>query len=116
MFDRRSFGLVVAGLFCVLPLTAGEDKKEEKRSGTVVGVITAKGPAFIEVKAEGEEKGRRYVPHWVGGLPKDGGGPDKKMVETIKKLKVGSRVRVQWEFEARPRVIKVDVLKEPEGK
>lgn len=82
----------------------------EGKKGTVIGVVTAKGPSFIEVKAEGEEKGRRYVPHWVGGLPKDGGGPDKKMLEVIKGVTVGSRVRVAWEYQERPRVVKLDVL------
>ena len=90
--------------------------KEKKRSGTVIGVVTDRGDNWVEVKAAGEEKARRYVPHWVGGQPKDGGGPDKKMVEKIKKLEVGSRVRLEWEFEERPRVIKLEMLKEPEKK
>jgi len=93
-----------------------KDKKEEPRKGTVTGEVTAKGDNWIEVKGDGEEKARRYVPHWVGGNPSQGGGPDKKMVETIKGLKVGSRVRVEWEFEERPRVVKVEVLKAPEDK
>jgi hypothetical protein len=83
----------------------------EKKSGTVVGTLTAKGDAWIEVQADGEEKARRYVPNWVGGTPQQGGGPDKEMVKTIKDLKTGSRVRVEWKFEERPRVIKVEVLK-----
>src|SRR5262245_41673530 len=60
-----------------------EDKKDEPRKGTVTGMVTAKGDNWIEVKADGEEKARRYVPHWRGGLPKDGGGPDKDMVAKI---------------------------------
>ena len=46
------------------------------------------------MKADGEETARRYVPHWVGGAPAAGGGYDKKMVETINKVKVGSRVKL----------------------
>jgi len=86
-------------------------EKPEKKSGTVVGVISKKGDTWIEVTADGEEKGRRYVPHWRGGLPKDGGGLDKDMLKVLKGLKVGQRVRLEWEFEERPRVVKVEVLK-----
>jgi hypothetical protein len=100
------------------PSAAQDEKKDaketpEKKSGTVTGTITAKGENFIEVKADGEEKGRRYVPRWVGGQPKDGGGPDKNMLKVIRELKVGSRVRMEWEFEERPRVVKVEVLQAP---
>jgi hypothetical protein len=65
------------------------------------------------VTADGEEKGRRYVPHWRGGAPADGGGPDKDMVARIKDTPLKSRVRIEWEFEERARVIKIDVLKKP---
>ena len=53
------------------------------------------------------------MPHWVGGAPAQGGGPDKKMVAEIAKLKIGSRLKIQWEFEERARVVKIEVLKEP---
>ena len=71
----------------------------------VVGMLTGKGDAYIEVKADGEEKARRYVPHWRGGNPAQGGGPDKKMVQVFRELKVGSRVQLEWEFDERPRVL-----------
>jgi hypothetical protein len=119
MFARLIVVTLAAGALAALA-TAQErkpdEKKEEKKSGTVTGMLTAKGDNWIEVKADGEEKARRYVPHWVGGNPNQGGGPDKKMVEVIKGLNVGSRVRVEWEFEERPRVVKVDVLKASESK
>jgi hypothetical protein len=123
MLQRRTcvLGLTVAVLLGgvgflarAVARDAGDEKKEpKKRSGTVVGTLTARGENWVEVKADGEEKARRYVPHWVGGAPKDGGGYDKKVVATIGKLKVGSRVRLEWDFEERPRVLKVEVLKEP---
>lgn len=87
------------------------EPKEEKRKGTVVGVVTAKGENWIEVKADGEEKARRYVPHWRGGAPAQGGGPDKAMLAQIRATPLGSRVRLEWEFEERPRVVKLEVLK-----
>src|SRR5437588_75933 len=87
---------------------ADEKKKDEPRKGTVTGAVTAKGDNWIEVKGDGEEKARRYVPHWKGGLPKDGGGPDKDMVAKIKETAVNSRVKLDWEFEERARVVKIE--------
>jgi len=96
--------------------TAAQDKKEDKeavKSGKVVGVLIGKEKNSIEVKADGEEKARRYVPQWVGGMPAQGGGPDKKMLKTFSELKVGSRIEVEWVFEERLRAIAVKVLKAP---
>jgi hypothetical protein len=84
---------------------------DEGKKGTVTGVVTAKGDNWIEVKADGEEKARRYVPHWKGGLPKDGGGPDKEMIAKIKETPVKARVQIEWSFQERPRVDKIEVLK-----
>lgn len=108
---RLVLGLIVA---CVAGTNLqGDEKPQEpnKKSGAVVGVLTAKGEAWVEVKADGEQKARRYVANWVGGAPNDGGGPDKETVKTITALKVGSRVRLEWKFDERPRIVKVDVLK-----
>ncbi len=128
IMDRRMIVSVLAGVVLVsgtwgsFELSAGEQREVPKpadkkppqpRSGTVIGTLTAKGDNYIEVKADGEEKARRYVPHWVGGAPAQGGGPDKKMLAIIRGLKVGSRLKVQWEFEERARVVKVEVVKEP---
>lgn len=90
-----------------------EPKKDEERKGTITGVVTAKGENWIEVKADGEEKARRYVPHWRGGAPAAGGGPDKEMLAEIKKIDVNSRVKLEWVFEERPRVERIEVLKKP---
>ncbi len=97
---------------------AKDEKKEEKkkRSGGVVGTLTKRGPNFVEVKADGEEKARRYVPRWVGGAPAQGGGFDKKTLKAIGGLKEGSRVRLEWEFEERPRVVRIEMLKGTEEK
>lgn len=106
---------VLAAFVCTLGIRAEEkDKKKEepkKKKGTVVGVLTAKEKNWIEVKAAGETKARRYVPHWRGGAPAAGGGLDKKMLATFATLKVGSRVRIEWVFEERLRVEKIEVLK-----
>ena len=109
---RISTVLVLALATIVGGRTAAEEpKKEGEKKGTVTGVVTAKGENWIEVKADGEEKARRYVPHWRGGNPKDGGGPDKEMVAKIKEVPVKARVRLEWTFEERPRVEKIEVLR-----
>src|SRR5438105_14964650 len=109
-------GALLIGGSAASSLASGEEKAKDgkKKSGTVVGEITAKDEKWIEVKADGEEKARRYLPYWRGGLPKAGGAPDKEMLKTIKGLKVGQRVRLEWEFDERPRVVKVEVLKDTE--
>ncbi len=106
------------GLVAISDGAFAQDKKKEKnplegKKGKVIGTLTDKGKAFIEVKADGDEKGRKYIPHWRGGAPSAGGGPDKKMVEIISGLKVGSRIEVDWEFEEHLRVLAVKVLKAP---
>lgn len=120
MFDERvsvwklAVMLLLGGT--VLSAAAADKKEPARRSGRVVGQVTAKAKNWVEVKADGEEKARRYFPRWIGGAPRDGGGFDKKTLETIARLKVGSRVRLEWEFEERPRVVKVEVLKQPAEK
>lgn len=121
MLARCLFASVAAIGFLALagqPPAAGQDKKDEKkeeaRKGTVTGQVTGKGEAWIEVKADGEEKARKYVPHWRGGAPAAGGGPDKAMVARLKEVPLNSRVRLEWTFEERPRVEKIEVLKSGE--
>ena len=93
-----------------------EKNKNEGKKGKTVGVLTAKGENFIEVQADGEEKARKYVPQWKGGLPAKGGGPDKAMLKIFRSLKVGSRIQVSWVFEERFRALAVEVLALPEKK
>jgi hypothetical protein len=86
---------------------------------TLVGTVTAKGDKWIEVQAEGEQESKRYTPRWSGGLPQDGGGLDKEMLAAIQELKVGSRIQMEWNYEERLRVLKIEVLEasgeEPES-
>jgi hypothetical protein len=110
----RAIGLTPFALVLVFAFSGRAEepkKKDEEKKGTVTGIVTAKGDNWIEVKADGEEKPRKYVPHWRGGNPKDGGGPDKEMVAKIKEVPLKSRVRLEWVFEERPRVEKIEVLK-----
>jgi hypothetical protein len=102
------FALAVTGF------AADDPKKDGEKRGTVTGVVTAKGDNWIEVKADGEERARRYVAHWRGGNPKDGGGPDKETVAKIKEVPLKARIRLEWSFQERPRVEKIEVLKKEE--
>src|SRR5687768_9861982 len=96
--------LLVVGLESLAQEKDKEGGKKGK-SGTVIGILVAKDKNSIDVKADGEEEARKYVPHWRGGAPAEGGGLDKDMLKTFAKLKVGSRVQVKWEFEERHRAI-----------
>ncbi len=116
-FGMVGFCLIAGAAQDKKPDEKKDEKKDEKdRKGAVTGVITAKGDNWIEIKADGEEKARKYVPQWKGGAPAAGGGPDKDMVAQIKGTVVNSRVKIEWLFEERFRVMKLEVLKKPEEK
>jgi hypothetical protein len=115
---RTTLGLLGTAC-CVLLLglvsAHAQDKKKEKdpnegKKGKAIGTLTEKSAKFIEVKADGEEKARRYVPQWVGG---NSGGFDKDVVKVFNALKIGSRIEVEWVFEERFRALKVKVLALP---
>lgn len=115
--------MVLAAVWSLLQAGAGlaQDKKkaknpEEGKKGTLVGLLVNKGENFIEVKGDGEEKARKFVPEWKGGAPAQGGGLDKATLKTFRALKVGSRVEVNWLFEERLRALGVKVLKLPDNK
>jgi hypothetical protein len=111
------FGLAVA----LVGLSGAEEKKKQKdpgegKKGTVIGTLVAKDKGWIEVRADGEEKARRYVPQWVGGMPSQGGGPDKAILKIYSDLKIGSRIEVEWLFEERLRSMKIKLIKGPAEK
>lgn len=105
----------VAGVVAFLALigaampaaTGADDEKKPARTGSVTGTVTDRGKNYIEVKADGEEKPRRYVPHFPG-RPE---GTDKATLELLPKIPVDTRVKLDWLFEERPRVMKIEVLK-----
>lgn len=49
-----------------------------------------------------------FMAHWRGGMPKDGGGLDKEMVERLGAFKVGDHVKIAWVWEERRRVEKIE--------
>jgi hypothetical protein len=115
---RLAIGLaLIVGLAWTREEASAQDKKpknpEEGKKGTAIGILVAKGDNFIEVKADGDEKARKYVPQWMGGAPSAGGGPDKEVLKIFRELKVGSRIEVDWVFEERLRALKIKVLRLP---
>jgi hypothetical protein len=100
--------LLVGAVVCGA-LSASAAEPREGDSGTLTGVVSEKGETWIRVKpAEGESM--RFMPRWIGGMPKDGGGLDKDMLAKLAQVKVEDRVEVKWVFEERPRVVEIKVL------
>ena len=93
----------------VLPPKKEDGKESESaakpKSGVTTGVVTAKGENWISIRADGQEESTKLIPRWVGGLPKDGGGFDKQMLQLIAQTPVGAHVRVEWVFQEHLRVV-----------
>ena len=81
-----------------------------KKSGDLLGILTSKGQAWIEVK-EDDGFNYRYLAPWRGGSPTNGGGFDPKMIGRIGDLVVGNRVSLSWYWDGHLRVHKVKVIK-----
>lgn len=98
----------VALLFCgALLLSApamAQDNNQNQQSnltGVAQGILVGKGEGWIAVSVENKEQGGRaqtvrLSPLWVGGLPKFGGGPDKRMLLIFEQLKKGDNLKFAW--------------------
>jgi RNA polymerase sigma factor (sigma-70 family) len=91
-------------------LTASVAPAAEGDKGTVIGILTAKGENWIEVRADGDKDAKRYRPRWLGGAPQDGGGLDKPVLDSFKKLFVPNRVKLDWVIAEGPRVTAVEAI------
>jgi hypothetical protein len=86
------------GMALVWFAAGGEAAQEKRRTGTLSGVVTDRGDSkdgkngWVEIRADGEEKGRRY---WPAADPKRG-GPDREILAAIRKVDLGARVRAEW--------------------
>lgn len=105
--------LAMLATIAVYSNTQAEEKNPfaPKMSGEVEGVVKEKGKSFIRVAIEGREGTVRFTPEWSGGLPKDGGGLDKKVLKKIRAVKPGSTVKIKWKYSERPRVLDLETIK-----
>jgi hypothetical protein len=91
------YGLFIASLLVIALVDSGASQ-EKRRTGALAGVVTDKGNSkdgkngWVEIKADGEEKGRRYWP----AADRKVGGPDREILAAIRKVGIGSRVRIEW--------------------
>jgi hypothetical protein len=94
-------------LLVVLPVLAQPDagKDAPPTQGTVVGIVVARGEAWVSVKAEADKEPIRYIPFWRGGAPADGGGPDKDTLAALKKVYLSNLVEVSWQLQENQRRI-----------
>lgn len=82
-----------------------------EKAGTLVGTVVAKEKEWIEVKGNGADGvAQRYMPNWIGGLPKDGGGLDKAILQAIAERKVGDVVEITWKYDERLRVTQIRLV------
>jgi|GEM_PF-3159572 len=102
--------------YCAIALCAllGSVSLKAADEGSVTGVVAGKGETWLSVKSEGQEEATMYMPHWRGGLPADGGGLDKEMLALIKSTSVGSKVKLNFKNDERPRVVGLETLAAPE--
>ncbi len=108
--ETSSIGMWLVAAAAGAILLAAACLAEEPTAGTLDGVLAAKGEAWIEVKADGQETAKRYLPIWRGGAPKDGGGFDKDTLAAIRKLVVPNRVHLAWKQDEHLRIVSVAML------
>lgn len=95
----------------VEPRIEKHDAMAEGTSGTSEGTIASldKGKLVLQT-AEGA---LLLMPHWRGGAPKDGGGLDKAMLETLAAFKPGDRVLIAWTWSERRRIERIQRVEAP---
>jgi len=110
--SARMIVLTMAGMLVLsVSAMAADEKEPTTQSGTMTGTVTEKGETWIRVK-DAEGNSERFMPRWIGGAPKDGGGLDKEMLKQIAAVKAGDKVEVKWTFDERKRVVELKVLAE----
>jgi hypothetical protein len=72
----------------------------------VKGKVVAVDKVTISVETEAGVT-HKLMPPWRGGMPKDGGGHLKEVLEQIHALKPGQTVIMKWKIEEGKRVINV---------
>lgn len=98
------FALLLGGAMLlsapVMAQNNNQNNQNNTQTGVAQGVLVGKGKGWISVNVEDKESGRaqtvRLSPVWVGGLPKFGGGPDKRMLAIFEQLKKGDNLKFSW--------------------
>lgn len=72
-------------------------------SGRTLGTVVGQGGRWVDLKSDSGTV-VRYIPHWVGGAPKDGGGPEKRTLKAIAQLRPGDRVVLSWSVDRHVRI------------
>lgn len=90
-------------LLAILGLALTTSARE--KSGVMEGILVSKDKKSITVLPDGAKETINFTPKMRGGTP------DKKMLEAIHEAIHTNRVRVQWEFDERYRVVAIEVLK-----
>ncbi len=106
--------VLLSGAFGEVELRAGESRRVE--SGVIQATVVEKGEDWIVLRAEGQREGVRYVPQWSGGLPKDGGGLDRRMLGAIRETPVGSVIKAKVGHDERPRILAIQIVRRPEAR
>jgi len=78
------------------------------KAGITLGTVVSKGASWIDVKPAKGGFAERYIPRWIGGLPKAGGGLDEDVVRLIKEAEEGDRVKIQWFYDVRKRLTRME--------
>jgi RNA polymerase sigma factor (sigma-70 family) len=91
------------------PKKEAHDAMAEGTKGVSEGVILSieKGKLVLNT-ADGN---LLFMPHWRGGMPKDGGGFDKGTLEKLGSFKPGQRVRIAWTWSERRRIEEISAAK-----
>lgn len=107
MRTNRLIAMIMAtAMFTAAAVAHAADYKEGDK-GSFVGTVAEKAANWVRVKNDSASE--QFMPKWIGGLPKDGGGFDKDMVAKIKDLKMGDKVEVTWEFSEHLRAVEIKV-------
>ena len=80
-----------------------------KTEGTLRGILTAKGQAWIEVKNDAGYS-HRYLAGWLGGSPSRGGGFSPKVLGEMRDVAIGNRVELKWYWDGHLRVERLEPL------
>ena len=94
---------LIISLLAIFGLALTSSARE--KSGVTEGILVSKDKKSITVLPDGAKETINFTPKMRGGEP------DKKALEAIHESIHTNRVRVQWEFDERYRVVSIQVLK-----